>query len=329
MDDQKPTQSESVATLAEALAKAQGQIGHAAKDKTNPFYKSTYADLASVMDAIRTPLCENGLSFIQRFPDTTINLAQIETVIMHASGEWISCGTIAVPVGKAREEKDGPFVITAQTFGSAVQYARRYALSTVFGVAAEEDDGNAASGKNQKQGPASQQTGTSQDPSPAQKLSAWAAEHKFAWPHVLAKVKAMGFHLPSLTADQANLVAAAMKEKYPEGDAGKKAQDAPEAPDHGAETPPAPQEPQDTDNAPPDPDSPEKPSYIVLAETWEQELVEGADITDLHDALLAAEGLTDEEREAMQGAFANASTATVKRKRLGELANRVLAVAKG
>ena len=125
--------SESIAALAGALAVAQGQINGARKDTENPFFKSKYADLASVVGAIKKPLAENGLSYIQIIHDE-VDGARVETVILHKTGEWISTGCISVPVAK----KD------AQSLGSALTYARRYSLSAAFGVAPEDDDGNAA-----------------------------------------------------------------------------------------------------------------------------------------------------------------------------------------
>lgn len=125
--------SESIKELATALSKAQGQIKGALKDSANPFFKSKYADLASVVEAIREPLATNGLSYVQIAHDAESS-AKIETLILHSSGEWLSCGAVSVPVSKA----------DAQGFGSAMTYARRYSLSAAFGVAPEDDDGNAA-----------------------------------------------------------------------------------------------------------------------------------------------------------------------------------------
>lgn len=125
--------SESLKELASALAKAQGQMKGALKDSDNPYFKSKYADLTSVVEAIRRPLSDNGLSYVQITHDKP-EAAAIETVVLHASGEWMSCGTVCVPVTKA----------DAQGFGSAMTYARRYGLSAAFGVAPEDDDGNAA-----------------------------------------------------------------------------------------------------------------------------------------------------------------------------------------
>lgn len=125
--------SESIVALCKALAKAQGKITGAVKDKTNPHFKSAYATLESVVDAVRPVAAENGLSFVQISHDSNESAA-IETVILHESGEWLSAGVVSVPVSKS----------DAQGYGSAMTYARRYSLSAAFGVAPEDDDGNGA-----------------------------------------------------------------------------------------------------------------------------------------------------------------------------------------
>ena len=127
--------SDSIAGLAAALAKAQGQMKGAVKDSANPFFKSKYADLASVVEAIRSAFSANGLSYIQTVEPSDKEEVRVETTLLHASGEWISCGYLSLPVSKA----------DAQGFGSALTYARRYSLSAAVGVAPEDDDGNAAS----------------------------------------------------------------------------------------------------------------------------------------------------------------------------------------
>ena len=126
--------SESIKELATALAKAQGQIKGAVKDSANPFFKSKYADLASVVEAIRSAFAANGLSYIQSVEPSDKDEVRVETTILHSSGEWIGCGVLALPVSK----------VDAQGYGSALTYARRYSLSAATGVAPEDDDGNAA-----------------------------------------------------------------------------------------------------------------------------------------------------------------------------------------
>ena len=127
--------SESVAGLPAALAKAQGQMKGAIKDSANPFFKSKYADLASVVEAIRAAFSANGLSYIQTVEPSEKDEVRVETTLLHSSGEWISCGVLSLPVSK----------VDAQGYGSALTYARRYSLSAAVGVAPEDDDGNAAS----------------------------------------------------------------------------------------------------------------------------------------------------------------------------------------
>lgn len=125
--------SESVKELATALAKAQGELPGAKKDVNNPFFKSKYADLASIVEALRTSFPKHGLSYVQTVV-TTERGGGVETMLMHQSGEWIKGEPFDLPVNKA----------DAQGFGSAVTYARRYSLAAICGVAPEDDDGNAA-----------------------------------------------------------------------------------------------------------------------------------------------------------------------------------------
>lgn len=127
--------SESIAKLSEALAKAQGEITGALKDSANPFFKSKYADLASCWDACRAPLAKNGLAVIQ-LAESDSEAVILTTVLSHLSGEWIEGRLRVTP-------KDA----TPQAFGSALTYARRYALTAMVGVAQVDDDGNSASGK--------------------------------------------------------------------------------------------------------------------------------------------------------------------------------------
>jgi hypothetical protein len=126
--------SETIGQLALALSKAQGQMKFAAKDAANPFFKSKYADLASVIEAIKVPLSANGIAFVQA-TDFEDNAVIVETVLMHESGEWIS--------GRLRMQ---PTKNDPQGVGSAVTYAKRYGLQALAGVPSDDDDGNAATG---------------------------------------------------------------------------------------------------------------------------------------------------------------------------------------
>lgn len=127
-------QTESIAALSAALAKAQGQIEPAARDRENPFFKSYYADLASVWEACRGPLSANGLAVIQSPIDAGEGRVGLLTRLVHSSGEWISSEV------SVRLVKDD-----AQGLGSALTYLRRYCLAACVGVTATaDDDGNAA-----------------------------------------------------------------------------------------------------------------------------------------------------------------------------------------
>ncbi len=125
--------SDSIGELAKALAIAQGEMEHASKDKINPHFRSKYADLGSVWDAIREPLTKNGLSVIQLPSMTDDGKICISTMLLHSSGQFVEA-SYALPPTKA----------DPQGFGSAITYMKRYAL-TGMGVAPEDDDGNQAS----------------------------------------------------------------------------------------------------------------------------------------------------------------------------------------
>lgn len=152
------TTSEQINELATALAKAQGEMGGALKDSANPFFKSKYADLASVWEACRGPLTKHGLSVLQ-FPRTdfdsdrtiyewtsragetrtgvkVICIVSVLTRLLHTSGQWV-------------EDMASAMLATGdpQAVGSAITYLRRYSLQSIAGVAPEDDDGEAAQGR--------------------------------------------------------------------------------------------------------------------------------------------------------------------------------------
>lgn len=141
------------ATLHSAMALAFGKIESATKSANNPHFKSKYADLGSVIDAIKPALIEHGLFFTQH-PSPHERGIQVETILHHAGGESVSLGVLFVPANKQ----------DAQAYGSALTYARRYALVTAFGVPVEDDDGNAASRGQER-------SGTNRTVSPAPTIS--------------------------------------------------------------------------------------------------------------------------------------------------------------
>lgn len=128
--------SEQVGELAAALSAAQSKIEGAKRDSANPFFKSTYADLASVWAACREQLTANGLSVVQ-LPYTAENGAiGVQTVLLHSSGQWIEASVSAL-------SKDN----SPQATGSVITYLRRYALAAIAGVPQVDDDAEAAEGR--------------------------------------------------------------------------------------------------------------------------------------------------------------------------------------
>lgn len=121
-------------TIASAFVKAKRAFGPALKDKTNPAFRSKYADLGACLEAVEDALLENGIALIQETFDDATGVT-VETVFLHESGELLRCGKLHVPASKQ----------DPQGYGSALTYARRYSLITACGIAPEDDDGNAAS----------------------------------------------------------------------------------------------------------------------------------------------------------------------------------------
>jgi len=125
--------------IASAFIKAKKAFGPALKDKTNPAFRSKYADLGACLEAVDGALLDNGIALYQETFDDPSGVT-VETVLLHASGEVIRSGKLHVPATKQ----------DAQGYGSALTYARRYSLMAACGIAPEDDDGNAASRREQK-----------------------------------------------------------------------------------------------------------------------------------------------------------------------------------
>jgi len=132
-------QSESITDLATALCLAQAEMGGAIKDSTNPFFNSSYADLTSVIKAIKEPFAKYGLSFVQ-LPVTSAggNGVGVSTMLMHKSGQWLQSEYL-LPMDK----------VTPQGAGSAITYARRYALQSLVGIPSVDDDSELAMYRNE------------------------------------------------------------------------------------------------------------------------------------------------------------------------------------
>ena len=115
-----------------ALAKALPELESAKKNKANPAFKSKYADLAAVIEALE-PIRKHGLWYRQVLHESADGV-NVETIYIHEGGDTLSAGSLYMPATKR----------DAQGFGSALTYARRYSLQAAFGLATEDDDGNAA-----------------------------------------------------------------------------------------------------------------------------------------------------------------------------------------
>lgn len=124
--------------MAAALAKAQAECQNVSMNKTNPHFKSRYADLSAVRDAIVPVFNKHGLSIIQAPTTDGFSGFSLETRVMHESGEEL---VFNFPLPSD--------VNKMQAVGSAISYARRYTLSALACIASEEDDdGNAATSTN-------------------------------------------------------------------------------------------------------------------------------------------------------------------------------------
>lgn len=128
-------QSPETKDISAAMAKAQGSIENALKDSKNPHFKSSFASLAAVINAVSAELSKNGLAVVQATVPSGESL-MIVTTVYHSSGQWFRSYT---PLILSKNDMQG--------LGSAITYARRYALSAIVGITQEDDDGNAAATK--------------------------------------------------------------------------------------------------------------------------------------------------------------------------------------
>ena len=123
--------SDTIELVSAAFVKAQSEMGNATKDSSNPFFKSKYADLNAIREAIMPALANNNLCVAQ--PMVVIDgINYIETLIIHTSGQYFGGLTEVV-----HPKKDD-----AQNFGAGTTYARRFGLQSLVCVGSEDDDGN-------------------------------------------------------------------------------------------------------------------------------------------------------------------------------------------
>lgn len=131
--------SEQINEIGASLALAQRQMKGAKKDAANPFFKSKYADLSSVAAACMDALNDLGIAVVQAPSTNPDGSVSVETMLLHKSGQWMS----ETVTGKPKD--DGP-----QALGSVITYLRRYSLAAFAGVAPEDDDAEAAEGRDKK-----------------------------------------------------------------------------------------------------------------------------------------------------------------------------------
>lgn len=125
--------SENINEIAAALAKAQSEMEAAQRNATNTFFKSTYADLHAVQQACMPALNKNGIAVLQS-PSREGGAITVTTMLMHSSGQWIKGQLSLIPAKTNNAQEDG----------KVISYARRYMLSSMAGVAQEDDDGETA-----------------------------------------------------------------------------------------------------------------------------------------------------------------------------------------
>lgn len=199
--------SESIDQLATALAKAQATIETAAKDSINPHFKSQYADLLSVWRAANPALVQNDLAVSQLCePSEDGAVVSVTTILMHKSGQWMS-GTVTM-----RPSKPDP-----QGIGSAITYARRYSLAALVGVCPEDDDGNAASGRQEpSRRPVAKPTADVPNVRDliVASVKAWTGVQDDDVVAMVGEVKkAMGIKTAKMTADEQNKVLAWVRDQ--------------------------------------------------------------------------------------------------------------------
>lgn len=161
-------QSNSIGNIAAALSSFQGEVDAATKSGTNKHLGKSYATLLDIWDTIRVPLVNNGLAVSQLCEESVIVsktrkfttseavaisvneepvlMVSLTTILMHTSGEWIK-SLISIPASKIEKEKEK---IDPQAAGSAITYARRYALAAILGINQEDDDGQGYSKEKQQ-----------------------------------------------------------------------------------------------------------------------------------------------------------------------------------
>lgn len=227
--------SESIKELVTALSKVQSVLQTAHKSTKNPFFHSNYADLRAIWDVAKQPLTNNGLSIVQ-IPEIEGENIILLTMLAHISGEYIISRYKVNPMRQVKdkgwEKSDDP-----QSIGSAITYARRYALCAMVGIVTEEedDDGESAMGRGKKNGEQKgaiidegKQFSPPSDPehedgiSEKQTKALWAISKNLGWSE--DKIKDMAFrllghpveHFKNLTKKEAGKIIEALQDEQRE-----------------------------------------------------------------------------------------------------------------
>jgi hypothetical protein len=136
--------SEDISEIAKALSNFQKEVKQPSKNGFNPHFKSEYVTLDDTIKAVNETAPKHGLSYIQT-PVTDEHGIGVITTLLHTSGQFMEFPPLILPMDKK----------TAQGAGSCISYARRYSISSTFGLVSDtDDDGNALedqSGQGNKQ----------------------------------------------------------------------------------------------------------------------------------------------------------------------------------
>ncbi|WP_155962179.1 ERF family protein [Streptococcus ruminantium] len=153
--------SDTITELAKAFTKTQKELKQPLKDASNPYFGSKYVPLENVVESITDAASKNGLAFSQFPSSDELGNVTVGTIVIHDSGEWLEYAPI-----KLKPVKNDP-----QAVGSAITYAKRYALSAIFGITSDQDDdGNEATFKENSKIKPGQKAKTKIKPTPQPKI---------------------------------------------------------------------------------------------------------------------------------------------------------------
>lgn len=150
--------------LVKALIAAKKDFKALVKNKVNPHFKSKYADLAAVHEAVDGALAKNGLTVMQPLCFDEKYGHVIKTELLHVSGES-KVSVYPLPGG-----------VKSQELASAITYGRRYSLSSLLGIAADDDDDGEAAGEHRTPAPPRQEPEIPKPPKATANVSSWSGK---------------------------------------------------------------------------------------------------------------------------------------------------------